>query len=102
MPAWMIVRDLFAERCEREGDENVYSYQGHTGPGPVGEFALRRLESGQGTQFRLLDDDGEIYATGIYDGSADDEGAFSPLEFGAANWGATEIQYRRGRRWETL
>lgn len=66
MPAWMIVRDLFAERCEREGDENVYSYQGHTGPGPVGEFALRRLESGQGTQFPeaapILGPDGEILA----------------------------------------
>ena len=52
--------------------------------------------------FRLLDDDGEVYAEGLYVGD-DSEDSFAPLDdWGMPAWGCTEIQYKRGEAWETL
>ncbi len=54
-------------------------------------------------QFRLLDDDEEVYFYG-YCTSCDDEEAFAPLdEYGVA-YGCTEIQYRNEKtgEFETL
>jgi len=63
--------------------------------------------------FRLLDDDGEIYYDGVSDDS-ESERAFDPLDdYGTPNAGCTGIQYLRNRpghppslpcygKWETL
>lgn len=53
-------------------------------------------------KFRLLDDDGIIYAYGYAD-SNDDEKAFAPLEKYQPDYGVTEIQYKnKDGKWETL
>lgn len=54
-------------------------------------------------KFRLLDDDGVVYAYG-YSSSNDDEKAFAPLDAYSGAYGVTEIQYRNANtgKWETL
>ncbi len=51
--------------------------------------------------FRLLDDDGDVYA---YGWSSDNESelAFDPLDWAASQWGCTSIEYWDGEDWETL
>jgi hypothetical protein len=56
-------------------------------------------------RFRTLDDDGEVYYGGVIarawlDG--DEELAFGPLSFAAADAGATEMQYREAGAWKGL
>jgi transposase len=43
-------------------------------------------------KFRLLDDDGRIYAYG-YSDAENDEDAFEPLDYYGSLYGVTEIQY---------
>ena len=54
-------------------------------------------------KFRLLDDDGVIYAYG-YSDSDDDEQAFEPLDHYQGAYGCVEIQYKNktNGKWETL
>lgn len=54
-------------------------------------------------KFRLLDDDGEVYAYGYAD-SDDDEEAFAPLDEVGSSYGCTEIQYKNPttKEYETL
>lgn len=53
-------------------------------------------------QFRLHDDDGELYYEGFTD-DANSERAFDPLDdFGIGYAGCTEIRYLRNGRWESL
>ena len=53
-------------------------------------------------QFRLHDDDGELYYEGLSD-DADSENAFDPLDdFGIGYAGCTEIRYLRNGNWESL
>lgn len=54
-------------------------------------------------KFRLLDDDGTVYAYG-YSTSNDDEDAFEPLDDNETKYGVTEIQYRNEEtgEYETL
>jgi hypothetical protein len=52
-------------------------------------------------QFRLKDDDGEIY----YEGRSDDntsQDAFRPLDWAEADAGCTIIEYRNHDQWEML
>lgn len=49
--------------------------------------------------FRMLDDDGNV----CYEGRSSVDNSFRPLdELGTPDAGCTEIQYRHGRKWETL
>lgn len=51
-------------------------------------------------QFRLLDDDDEVYYVGFMVGN---ENEFAPLDdFGKPNAGCTSIQYLKEGSWETL
>ena len=53
-------------------------------------------------QFRLYDDDGELYYEGLSDDS-DSEKAFDPLDdFGLGSAVCTEIHYLRNGNWESL
>jgi len=54
-------------------------------------------------KFRLLDDDGIIYAYG-YSDDCDSEEAFQPLDRYMPDYGCTEIQYKNSTtgEWETL
>lgn len=51
-------------------------------------------------KFRLLDDDGEVYAYGV----SDDDNSFSPLDYYTYSYGVTEIQYKNKEtgKYETL
>lgn len=69
------------------------------------------LEVQLGHEFRIYDDDGELYYTGrlVTDPPADDPWElednvlFAPLDdYGTPGAGATEIRYKRNGRWETL
>lgn len=52
--------------------------------------------------FRLFDDDGELYFSGLAT-TRDDEAAFEPLDATMGSYGCTEIQYRQDDdTWETL
>jgi len=54
-------------------------------------------------KFRLLDDDGIVYAYG-YSDSCDDDKAFDPLDYCEYLYGVTEIQYKNSTTglYETL
>jgi hypothetical protein len=117
MTAWIITKDKIADKTEPEGTN--CNAKGLTGPRTASEGDVNRLKAGEGTRFRMLDDDGEIYYYGRWleqdDCTADyedyyGEPEFSPLDcFGRPNAGCTEIQYDNGKRdskgkviWETL
>jgi hypothetical protein len=56
-------------------------------------------------RFRLLDDDGEVYYGGAISREwldGDEMLCFGPLNFGMADAGATEMQYKEGEDWKTL
>ncbi|TKK84627.1 hypothetical protein FDA94_28780 [Herbidospora galbida] len=103
---WVITEDLITNG----------EYNGVMGPRTMDPELEARLEAGEGTEFRLLDDDGEHYATGRIIGPADPdwgkkakeyemvEWEFAPLhEFGARNWGCTDVQYKNDAgEWKNL
>jgi hypothetical protein len=66
-----------------------------------------RLKAGEGTAFRMYDDDDELYYEGrlIYDENDDDVSLFEPLDdFGKGNAGCTRIDYENlaTGKWEAL
>lgn len=54
-------------------------------------------------KFRVLDDDGVVYATG-YSADNSSEDAFAPLDWAASQWGCTYIEYCNPEtgEWEML
>lgn len=53
-------------------------------------------------RFRLLDDDGHVYAEGLAN-SCDDQKAFDPLDdYGEGMWGCTDIEYSVEGVWQRL
>ncbi len=57
-----------------------------------------------GTPFRLFDDDGELYFSGVYFGDQNSQDAFDPLDRFGEKYGCTEIQYLNPatQKYETL
>lgn len=57
-------------------------------------------------EFRLLDDDGEVYFSGKCGDleQADGDQAFEPLDWSESRYGCTEMQYRKvgEEEWRTL
>jgi len=98
---WIITRDYITPADEREGTHSV----GTMGPRNIPADLVKRLHAGEGTAFRLLDDDGEVYYHGrliTTDPGGEDE--FGPLnDFGTPNAGAVDIQYRDpAGKWQSL
>ena len=85
--------------------EEDESYGDGTGPfttvdGPRGSTLTKEQIKRYGKQFRMLDDDKNIYGYGYITGEYD---GFEPLDdYGEGGLGATEIQYMENGRWETL
>lgn len=119
MTAWIITKDKIADPTAPVGSN--CNAKGLTGPSTATEADVKRLQAGEGTRFRMLDDDGEIYyygrqleeseCTDAYEnGFWGAESEFAPLDnFGRPNAGCTEIQFDNGKRdakgkvvWETL
>lgn len=94
---WIIKQDTLAEEGAKPGaNENA-----------VGIKSVDfndQADVSDWTQFRLLDDDGEVYYVGVIDTVYCSEAkAFSPLDdFGTPNAGCTEMQYFENGEWKTL
>lgn len=98
--AWVITEDhLF------DGDTIDRNEAGTSGPSDAPADLLARLAAGEGREFRIHDDDGELYYAGRII-TRDEPGCqedFGPLDdWGTPNAGATEIRYRANGKWETL
>lgn len=63
--------------------------------GIITEEDRARLRKGEGTHFKLYDDDGILYYTGKYLGDPDSEWAFEPLDWAENYAGCTYIKYRQ-------
>jgi hypothetical protein len=100
MTAFIITRDLI--------DDGMAV--GVVGPGNASDKDEARLKAGEGIEFRLLDDDGEVYYYGRRLEESDAgkdyevESEFAPLEcWGLPNAGCT-IQEEKNKedKWEAL
>lgn len=93
--AWIIDKDLIAdEGVEAPSNQNAVGMMGPRDISPEQEAAL---QAGQGSVFRMLDSDGEVYYRGRLLGDQNDEEGFAPLyDFGQPNAGASDIQYSTG------
>ena len=72
------------------------------GPRDASTPLREQLDAGKGEQFRIFDDDGELYCQGRIIGEYD---GFEPLDdYGRPALGATEIHYREGpnKVWKQL
>jgi len=105
MAAFIITRDYVAEGSEKA--------TGLIGPAMATERDVERLKAGEGTKFRMLDDDGRVYYHGRrLDGSECEEQyedfygepEFSPLDcFGRPNAGCTDIQEKdENGKWQSI
>lgn len=80
-----------------EGDVDDVGLTGPSGISPKNEAALRR---GEGTKFKMLDDDGVWYYEGRYVG---DGSQFEPLDdFGTPDSGCTSIEYFENGTWHQI
>lgn len=97
MYAWIITKDHLAD------GSTITDEAGTTGPRRATADLLARLQAGEGQEFRMYDDDGELYYEGRYLGD-DSEDMFGPLDdFGMPNAGAVRIDYKNDAgAWEVL
>ncbi len=71
---------------------------GTLGPGNIGGPMIDKLRAGEGSRFRIFDDDGILY----YEGRGLACRGLEPLEdFGTPNAGATRIDWQEGPTWRT-
>lgn len=97
--AWIITRDVLAEKIDGKNDTGTY------GPSTITEQAYNKLQSGAGHMFLMFDDDDELYYEGLLIGDKDGEQGFTPLDhFGTPNAGCTYIKYynETTKEWEVL
>lgn len=67
------------------------------------DFNEAKWVAAEKTKFRLLDDDGEIYFYGEYDGiNGSESEAFAPLDEWGTAFGCTEMEYKKDGEWKTL
>lgn len=91
---WLITRDYL-----NAGSDDARSRVGTAGPCGLSDHLLARLKAGEGSKFRMKDDDGEIYYAGRFIDTDERPhvlalSAFSPLDdFGTPDAGATSIEY---------
>ena len=100
--AWIITKDLIAKTGDIPGTN--LNAVGLAGPRNATEVELAALALGEGTKFKMFDDDDELYYEGLFLGDATSEEAFEPLDgFGLPNAGCTRIDYHVGQnKYETL
>ena len=94
---WIITKEFDAVKSGEK------SSVGTVGPSGITEDVQARLQKGEGTKFRLYDDDGELYAEGLQISDGGEDGEFAPLDdFGMPNWGCTEIKQLLNGEWKTV
>lgn len=113
MTAWIITVDHVADEEDRKarpnGRSNLHAVH-LTGPRNASERDVERLEAGEGIEFRLLDDDGNLYYEGrrLEESDADEdydgEPELAPLDcFGRPNAGAvTQQEKNKEGQWESI
>ena len=93
--AWIITEDRITDAAR--GEKSRVGW--HSRKWNLDECPLLSLAAYAPHEFRMLDDDGEVY----YLGRSTVPDSFAPLDdLGTPDAGATTIQYRRDGRWETL
>lgn len=102
--AWLITSDTL-----NVGDDGIPSREGWEGPRNAPSALLSRLRSGEGHRFRMLDDDRNLYYSGLFLDAAGntthslDGNAFGPLyDLGRPDAGAVIIEYLTDGKWTTL
>ena len=89
MYGWIIDQDYLEPGSVEEGT---------IGPSTIPPDITEKLREGHGREFRLFDDDGELYYSGRILG--DDWDGFEPLDdFGEPNAGCTEVRFFENGRW---
>lgn len=75
--------------------------KGVSGPSGLKPEFETQLKAGKGEQFKMFDDDGELYYSGLIVGDYD---GFEPMDdFGMPNAGVTTIKYKgKSGEWEVL
>ena len=113
MTAFIITRDLIAseeDKAEHPDGKSNFHAVGIVGPRGASDRDEARLNAGEGIEFRLLDDDREVYYEGrrLEESDADEvygsEPELAPLDcFGAPNGGCT-IQQEKNKegQWESI
>jgi len=113
MTAFIITRDYIAsdeDKAEHpDGQCNLYA-KGLIGPRNASDEDMRRLRAGEGIEFQLKDDDGNLYYKGrrLEDSDADEgyyaENELAPLDcFGRPNAGAvTQLEKNLKGEWEAI
>lgn len=113
MTAWIITKDHIADpedvKKYPEGGSNFHAVN-MVGPREASEKDVERLKAGEGIEFRLLDDDGELYYEGrrLEESDADKYYDYytelAPLDnFGAPNAGCTTQQEKNKEgQWESI
>lgn len=118
MTAWIITRDRIADDRDKlenpNGGCNAYA-RGLMGPAGISDDDKARLIAGEGSPFRMKDDDGILYYEGriLEKSSVTDEyesgfwgkdSELAPLDnFGSPNAGCTQIEYKnKDGKWEGL
>lgn len=114
MTAWIITEDKVADADDREDHEghggcNLYAV-GLTGPQQASERDVERLKAGEGIEFRLLDDDREVYYVGRRLETSDADARYpgepelAPLmDFGMPNAGAVIQEEKNANgEWEAI
>lgn len=85
---WTIAKDHITDPEHDTNDTGTH------GPSGATLSAEQIASHPQAKEFRMYDDDGELYYSGFYVGP-DDEALFAPLDdFGTPNAGCTSINYK--------
>lgn len=94
---WTITKDHIRDPEHDRDDAGTH------GPSGATLTADQIAANPKALEFRMCDDDGELYYTGKYLGP-DDETLFAPLDdFGTPNAGCTSIHYKNAQgAWEQL
>lgn len=94
--AWVITIDHIPDETAAEGTN--LNAKGVMGPNDAPPDLIARLEKGEGSTFRMYDDDDILYYTGralSVNDEWDEEACYGPLvDFGRPNAGAVTIKWQ--------
>lgn len=97
---WIITKDHLANNFD-----DLKSTVGIMGPADLNKNIEGLLKKKWGLEFKLFDDDGELYYEGRFlsEHGLKDDAIMSPLDdFGGPDSGCTYIQYFIDGKWETI